>query len=98
MSEDYDPFEYQGDTPVPRHEGFKEETEEICRYIREERGDQRIGQYLINVLKYSDRWGEMDEDFSHEEKVTNLLYDIEASEILKAIKQLEERGEDSDER
>jgi len=93
MSEDYDPFEYPGDTAVPRQEGFKEETEEICRYIREERGDQRIGQYLINVLNYSDKWEEMDEDLSYEEKVTNLLYNIEASELLKTIKEFEDRGE-----
>lgn len=93
MSEDYDPFEYQGDTPVPRQSGYEEETEEICRYIREERGDQRIGQYLINALQFSDRWDEQaDEDASSGESLYKILWDIEAPDLLKAIEEFEGRG------
>jgi serine protease inhibitor len=94
MSEDYDPFKYQGSTPVQRQEGYEEETEEICQYILKERGDQRIGQYLINALQFSGRWDEQaDEDASKEENLSTILWDIEAPELLRAIEEFEDRGE-----
>ncbi|WP_049937217.1 hypothetical protein [Haloplanus natans] len=98
MSEDYDPFEYRGDTGVPRQSGYEDETEEICRYILEERGDQRIGQYLINAVRHSDEWERLEEQGretsrSDKEKTESVLWNIEAPELLKAIEEFEGRGE-----
>jgi len=52
MSNDFDPL--SADRP-PRSEGYKEETKQLFDLIQEERGDQRIGQFLINAVRSSDK-------------------------------------------
>ena len=92
--DEFDP--YQSNRP-PRQEGWEEETEEIFDYLRE-RGDLRIGQYLINAVTCSDEW-EMQqdmEDWSHKEIVENILWNIEASDLLQAIKDYEDRSEEGE--
>jgi len=81
MSDDFDP--YTVDRP-PRSEGYKEETEELFELIREERGDQRIGQFLINVVRASDMYEKIHETSrgSWQEDVEQTLWNLEAPELL----------------
>lgn len=84
MSEDFDP--YEADRP-PRSEGYKEETQELFNLIQEERGDQRIGQFLINAVRSSDKFKKVNE--GNEERwhpvVEQVLWGLEATELLSMV-------------
>jgi len=97
---DFNPRE--SDRP-PRQEGWTEETEEICDRIRN-RGDQRIGQLLINAVSHAVD-SESYEDVESREDVAlasanrkaaieQKLWNIEAPELLKLLRQQEARTED----
>jgi hypothetical protein len=77
----------------PREEGWEEETEEILDRIRN-RGDQRIGQYLLNAVNHDmDDGVEMwkgREKMSQREKEQTVLWNMEAPELLEALKELDE--------
>jgi siroheme synthase (precorrin-2 oxidase/ferrochelatase) len=84
MTKDFDPM--KAERP-PR--------EEVCRRLRE-RGDQHIGQYLINVVSNTDRFEKvmdsLSEDFSRKEVIEQLLWNMEADELLEAIKKFDEEA------
>ncbi len=90
MSEDFDPME--SDRP-PREYGYMKETQEICNRIHN-RGDQRIGQYLLNAVRYSiDDEVEMwkgHEKISQQEKEQQVLWNIEAPELLEALRKFDD--------
>ena len=97
---DFNPSE--SDRP-PREDGWTEETEEICDRIRN-RGDQRIGQLLINAVSHAVD-SESHEDVESREDVAlasanrkaaieQKLWNIEAPELLKLLRQQEARTED----
>ena len=75
---DFNPRE--SDRP-PREDGWIEETEEICDRIRN-RGDQRIGQYLLNALAI--------DGVTNAEEIKNRLWKIEALELLELLERLDE--------
>jgi len=77
---EFDPM--QKDRP-PRSEGYKEETKEICGHIKD-RGDQRIGQLLLNAIAE-------DNGSTEPGKVVNRLWNIEAWELLELLENLEEK-------
>lgn len=90
MTDDFDPME--ADRP-PREEGWEQETEGICQRIRN-RGDQRIGQYLLNVVssQFQDRIYRTMENkpaFNYRDAEHNVLWNLEAPELLEAMKQFD---------
>jgi len=90
MSEEFDPM--SADRP-PRSEGYKEETEQLFELIQEERGDQRIGQFLINIVRSSDRFEKANEtsENSFNEVVEHVLWNVEAPELLKMAEDYTDR-------
>jgi len=88
MASSFDPYEH--DRP-PRSDGYEEETEKIIGYLRE-RGDQRIGQYLINAVRTTSVYDRIanSPSYNHNEAVDQALWSIEAPELLEAIQKLEE--------
>ena len=117
MNEDFDP---RTSDRVSRERGFKKETEQIIYYLRN-RGDQRIGQLLINAVRehYEDEIadlkdavtknnpiGEMNDDEFREylenreraetarkAKVEDLIWNIEAPELVEALKTMDKKEE-----
>lgn len=91
MSKDFDP--YEANRP-PREEGWAEETEEIFDKIQN-RGDQRIGQYLINVIRNTDKYEYVKRKTGYDDKqaVEQILWNIEAKELLEAIIKREKERE-----
>ncbi len=89
MSEEFNPRDH--DRP-PREDGYTEETMLIMEHI-ENRGDQRIGQYLLNAVTKDERYSTMmkREDVNHMEAAENVLWEIEAPELLEAIEKMEEQ-------
>jgi len=95
MSDDFDPMDQER---VPRSEGFEEETEEICQLIKN-RGDQRIGQQIINAVYHTDKLEnikEHNQGLSHKEEVEIALWGIEAPELLEALQELEKNTGDTE--
>lgn len=97
---EFDPMD--GDRP-PREEGWKEETEMICHRLQN-RGDQRIGQYLLNVISNTDKYDRIVESkrdskeyFSEKEVVERLLWNIEAPELADAMREFDEEIRDKNE-
>ena len=98
---DFDPAER--DRPT-RQEGYYDETLQICEIITNQRGDQRIGQLLINAMSHAVD-SESYEDVESREDVAlasanrkatieQKLWNIEAPELLKLLRQQETRTED----
>jgi len=68
MTEEFDPMKKNRE---PRSKGFEEETEEICQLIKN-RGDQRIGQQIINAVYHTNNLENIKENnqgLSHKEEV-----------------------------
>lgn len=94
MKDDFDPSETGR---PPREVGYSEETKKICNYLRTGRGDQRIGQLLINAIRFSDKvdYEKPTDADSLEEveavkarnkaRIEKALYGIEAPELLEAL-------------
>lgn len=85
--EDFEP--YKADRP-PREEGWEQETEQIINRLRN-RGDQRIGQLLINAVRSSDKYDKYQENGAfrtEKEMVEQILWNIEAPELLEGLKEL----------
>jgi len=82
----FDPRE--SDRP-PREDGYAEETMLITEHL-ENRGDQRIGQYLINAVRQTKKYETMRKTgrFNDKEAVESILWDMEAPELLEAIEEL----------
>lgn len=91
MSKDFDPFE--ANRP-PREEGWAEETQQIFDKIQN-RGDQRIGQYLINVVRSSDRFetARLKSDKRYQEVIESVLWSVEADELLEMVEEYEKERE-----
>lgn len=66
----------------PREDFWEEETEELCELLQN-RGDQRIGQFILNTLA--------ENGITEKEEICNNLWNIEADELLELAKQLEKR-------
>lgn len=83
---DFDPTDHDR---LPREEGYKAETRQIAEFI-ENRGDQRIGQLLINAVRETDQFDKIMEktEASFNEAAELVLWNIEAPELLKALEQL----------
>jgi hypothetical protein len=79
---DFNPTE--SDRP-PREDGWIEETEEVCDRICN-RGDQRIGQYVLNALAT--------DGVTNAEEIENRLWNIEAPELLELLQRLDEEVRD----
>lgn len=81
---DIDSFKNDG---PPRSETTKEETEQIFEHLKN-RGDLRIGQYLINAVCETDMYSRAlkQTGCNHHECIELVLYDMEAEELLEAIK------------
>jgi uncharacterized protein (DUF1015 family) len=77
MSEDFNPME--SDRP-PRSEGFQEETDRLKKLLYS-RGDQRIGQLLINAVS-------RDLDDVSKEAVEQRLWNIEDDNLVDAVEEL----------
>jgi len=92
MSEDFNP--YQADR-APRSEGYKEETEELFELIQEHRGDERIGQFIINAVRFSERFDEIRENSSEKWQYTaeQMIWAMDAPELLSMVKDHIERRE-----
>lgn len=71
---DFDPMEHDRE---PRSEGWKNETEQIFNLIRS-RGDQRIGQLLLNAVRKEHGDGSVEEAANH-------LWNLEAPELLELL-------------
>jgi hypothetical protein len=82
--DDFDP--YKADRP-PREEGWEQETEQIINLLRN-RGDQRIGQLLINAVRKTHHTYDKDSPMSEKEIVEQILWDIEAPELLEGLNEL----------
>ena len=80
MSEEFNPRDHER---PPRSEGYREETEEICEIIKS-RGDQRIGQLILNAVRAEYGDGSIMRASEH-------VWNLEAPELLDALKQLEEK-------
>jgi len=73
-----------------REEKYSEETQEILEHIGN-RGDQRIGQLLINAVRSTERHRRVCESNSfanHNEAAEQILWNIEAPRLLKALNNL----------
>lgn len=86
---------FNQDTPV-RCEAYEEETEEIFEYLRN-RGDLRIGQFLINAVSKTEKFDKALEMSSrkngstnHHEIIEQVLWGMDAPELLEAIERMEE--------
>jgi len=91
MSEDFNPFSADRQ---PRSEGYKEETQQLFNLIQEERGDQRIGQFLINAVRSSDKFEEVEKrsDESWHAQVEQVMWGLEAPELLKMVEDYIDRA------
>lgn len=76
MGEEFDPHEAGRD---PRQEGYEEETEEIFEVIQNERGDQRIGQFLINAVRSRYK-------LTDKETIEQKIWSMEAPQLLETVK------------
>jgi hypothetical protein len=83
---DFDPMD--ADRP-PRSEGWKNETEQIFNLIRS-RGDQRIGQLLLNAVRSEHGDGSVEE-------AANALWKLEAPELLELLVDATNTGGDRSE-
>jgi hypothetical protein len=95
MSEDFDPMNKERE---PRSKGFKEETQKICKLIKN-RGDQRIGQQIINAIYHSEKLEnikEHNQGLSHKEEVEIALWELEAPQLLEALQKLDKKTGDSE--
>lgn len=88
---DFDPLETNRE---PREEGWEEQTKEICEHLKN-RGDQRIGQFLINAVS-QDVTAETPEEF--DEKVKRRLWNLEAPDLLALLENFEEFHSNSGDR
>ena len=77
MSEDFNPME--SDRP-PRSEGFQEETDRL-KQLLDSRGDQRIGQLLINAVS-------RDLDYVSNQTIKLRLSTIEDDRLVDAVEEL----------
>jgi hypothetical protein len=75
-------------TEHPRNTEYEEETKQIFEIIQEERGDQRIGQFLINAVRSSRRFETVDNmsDNTWQEVVELVLWQTEAPELLEMLR------------
>lgn len=85
MSNDFNPRE--ADRP-PRSEGWKNETEQIFNLIRS-RGDQRIGQLLLNAVRREYGDGSVEE-------ASHALWELEAPDLLKLLEEMNEKSGDTE--
>jgi len=83
---DVDNFNPRKSDRPPRCIGFAEETEYIVTYLRD-RGDQRIGQYIINAIRF-------ETDAKTGEEIESRLWNVEADELLELIKEYESKDEE----
>jgi len=76
---------------APRSETAEEETEQIFEHLRN-RGDLRIGQYLINAVSKSEKYKRLTQktDKNHRADAEQVLWTMEAEELLEAIQTMEE--------
>jgi len=88
MSGEFDPM--ASDRP-PRSEQYEKETEEIIEYLQN-RGDQRIGQYLTSALHKTGKIDKLTKTgrYNNKEAVEMALWSVEAPELLEAVKKMEE--------
>jgi len=72
----------------PRNTAYEEETKQIFEIIQEERGDQRIGQFLINAVRSSRKFETVDNknDYQWQEVVELILWQTEAPELLEMLR------------
>jgi len=89
MSEDFNLFSAHR---PPREDGYAEETTFIVERLQN-RGDQRIGQYLINAVRHTEKYKTLTKTdrFNNKEAVESILWGMEAPELLEAIEKMEER-------
>ncbi len=89
MSDDFNPWKPDRE---PRSEGWSEETQKIVNHVKN-RGDQRIGQFLLNAVTFDPRYSTImrREDINHKEAAESVLWEIEAAELLEAIEKMQER-------
>lgn len=90
----------------PREKLYEEETEKICELLRN-RGDQRIGQLLLNAISQEVDFEEVQDPESLEEiervryknraKQESRLWSIDAPELLKLLEDLNEKTGDRNE-
>lgn len=78
MTNDYDPTDR--DRP-PRSEGWREETERVAELLHD-RGDQRIGQLIMNAIRLTAD-GTMDP-----EELEQILWNMEAPELVDKLEEL----------
>jgi hypothetical protein len=73
---------------MTRSTTYEEETEQIFEIIQQERGDQRIGQFLINAVRSSKKFETVDSknDYHWKEVVELILWQAEAPEILEMLR------------
>ena len=86
---DFNPMEASRE---PRSEGYRKETQQIIKHL-ENRGDQRIGQLLINAARTTESYKyacESDSFANHNEAAEQVLWSMEAPELLKALNKLNE--------
>jgi len=84
VSNDFNPIDH---ARPPREEGFKEETEQIAEILHE-RGDQRIGQLIINAIR-----SQMEDVERPEQPYDNIedATDEEVEEFIKESKRATKR-------
>jgi len=82
----YDNFDSRKSDRPPREIGFAEEAEEIFEFLRS-RGDQRIGQYLINAIR-------SETGVVEKEEIEQKLWSVEDNRLLELIKQYESDDEE----
>jgi len=69
--------------------GFAEETEAIFQFIRD-RGDQRIGQYLINAIKSETK-------VVGKEEIEQKIWGLNADRLLEILQSYESEDSENDE-
>lgn len=80
MSNGFDPMDHNR---PPRSEGWKNETEKIVNLIKS-RGDQRIGQLILNAVRAEHGDGSIEE-------ASKYLWNMEAPELLKLLKEIQNK-------
>lgn len=97
MSKDFNPIK---PNRKPREDGWSEETEEFYELLQE-RGDQRIGQLIINAIR--ERYGENAPAVSSRGDMSekkaffhDRLWNMEAEELVRLIENLYEKHQDDD--
>lgn len=85
MSDDFEPMESDRQ---PRAKGFSEEPDELAELLKN-RGDQRIGQLILNAVShhYSKRLRHYDDPVEYQSAVENLIFNVEDDELVEAVEE-----------